>query len=254
MKAQILVFYTGLIRTFTIQRPGSGGDLPQGGEFNPFPVARRVNSSHTMMIDDDIENGNLGPYQDRPRTFPNMRGKAYTPWVRILCSILHGLLFWLNMSLVVLEAYILLRLHFRSAILFCPGLIQRKTVQCPSVDMMPLILFFSEKFNAYVSSQVHVLFILTTSIIFFFKNNGFEVYLEDEILPDYLLRRQFNKLQYNINLNMLLCVLVEFGIWSFVIELISKDCMYYNSIILFTNLSFWKLYLTLGIAFQFAAS
>lgn len=75
----------------------------------------------------------------------------------------------LNMSLVVLEAYFLLRLHFRSPILFCSGLIQRNTVQCHTADMMPLILFFSEKFNAYVSSQVHLLFILTTSIIFFLR-------------------------------------------------------------------------------------
>ncbi|XWS19221.1 hypothetical protein CRYUN_Cryun32bG0112300 [Craigia yunnanensis] len=32
-----------------------------------------------MMMRDDVENGNLGPYQDRPRTFPNMRSKPYTP-------------------------------------------------------------------------------------------------------------------------------------------------------------------------------
>ncbi|XVF74925.1 hypothetical protein PTKIN_Ptkin13bG0149300 [Pterospermum kingtungense] len=41
-----------------------------------------------MMIGDDIENGNLGPYQDRPRTFPNMRSKPYTPLIfRILMRI-----------------------------------------------------------------------------------------------------------------------------------------------------------------------
>ncbi|KAH7515252.1 hypothetical protein FEM48_Zijuj10G0007100 [Ziziphus jujuba var. spinosa] len=40
-----------------------------------------------MMID-ELENGSLGPYQDRPRTFPNMRSKAYTPWVfRVLMGI-----------------------------------------------------------------------------------------------------------------------------------------------------------------------
>ncbi|KAK8292730.1 hypothetical protein V6Z12_D06G140300 [Gossypium hirsutum] len=32
-----------------------------------------------MMMGDDVENGNLGPYLDRPRTFPNMRSKPYTP-------------------------------------------------------------------------------------------------------------------------------------------------------------------------------
>ncbi|GFP90241.1 pyrophosphate-energized membrane proton pump 2 [Phtheirospermum japonicum] len=62
-----------------IQRPGSGGDLPQSGEFNPFPVARRVNSFQAVAMDDDMEGGNLGPYQERPRTFPNMRTKPYTP-------------------------------------------------------------------------------------------------------------------------------------------------------------------------------
>ncbi|GMI86084.1 hypothetical protein like AT1G16780 [Hibiscus trionum] len=41
-----------------------------------------------MMMGDDVENGNLGPYQDRPRTFPNMRSKPYTPLIfRILRGI-----------------------------------------------------------------------------------------------------------------------------------------------------------------------
>ncbi|EXC33635.1 Pyrophosphate-energized membrane proton pump 3 [Morus notabilis] len=41
-----------------------------------------------MLMDEDLEDGNLGPYQDRPRTFPNMRSKAYTPWIfRILLGI-----------------------------------------------------------------------------------------------------------------------------------------------------------------------
>ncbi|PON87670.1 Pyrophosphate-energised proton pump [Trema orientale] len=48
-------------------------------------------------MEEDLEDGNLGPYQDRPRTFPNMRSKAYTPWIfrvlfgvnfRVLCVIL----------------------------------------------------------------------------------------------------------------------------------------------------------------------
>ncbi|KAB2025301.1 hypothetical protein ES319_D06G141300v1 [Gossypium barbadense] len=34
-----------------------------------------------MMMGDDVENGNLGPYLDRPRTFPNMRSKPYTPLI-----------------------------------------------------------------------------------------------------------------------------------------------------------------------------
>ncbi|MBA0868875.1 hypothetical protein Goshw_020041, partial [Gossypium schwendimanii] len=70
--------FTGQIKAFKIQRPSSGGDLPQTGEYS-FPVARRVNSASAMMMGDDVENGNLGPYLDRPRTFPNMRSKPYTP-------------------------------------------------------------------------------------------------------------------------------------------------------------------------------
>jgi hypothetical protein len=63
-------------RTFKIQRPSSGGDLPQ---------VRRVNSTTlTVVMDEELGNGNLGPYADRPRTFPNMRSKVYTPLVRTL--------------------------------------------------------------------------------------------------------------------------------------------------------------------------
>ncbi|PNY11766.1 pyrophosphate-energized membrane proton pump 3-like protein, partial [Trifolium pratense] len=76
-------------------RPGSGGDLPQGGgEYNPYPIARRVNSSHTIMMDSaDMESGS---YHDRLRTFPNMRAKPYTPLVfRILLGINVRVLFLL---------------------------------------------------------------------------------------------------------------------------------------------------------------
>ena len=58
--------------------------MPQGGEFNPYPIARRVNSSHTVVMDDDIESASLGVYQDRPRTFPDMRSKVNTPLVSSL--------------------------------------------------------------------------------------------------------------------------------------------------------------------------
>lgn len=62
--------------------------MPQAGEYNSFPAARRVNSASAMMIGDDVESGNLGPYQDRPRTFPNMRSKSYTPLIfRVLMGI-----------------------------------------------------------------------------------------------------------------------------------------------------------------------
>ncbi|CAL5210448.1 unnamed protein product [Lathyrus oleraceus] len=40
------------------------------------------------MMDEDMESGALGSYHDRPRTFPNMRTKAYTPLLfRILLGI-----------------------------------------------------------------------------------------------------------------------------------------------------------------------
>ncbi|KAL0012905.1 hypothetical protein SO802_008013 [Lithocarpus litseifolius] len=69
-------------RSFKIQRPSSGGDLPQ---------FRRVNSNTlTMFMDNDVEEGNLGPYADRPRVFPNMRSKVHTP-----------LIFWILMGINV---------------------------------------------------------------------------------------------------------------------------------------------------------
>lgn len=62
--------------------------MPQGGEYSPYPVVRRVNSTHSIMMDEDMESGALGSYHDRPRTFPNMRTKAYTPLLfRILLGI-----------------------------------------------------------------------------------------------------------------------------------------------------------------------
>ncbi|KAB1218236.1 Pyrophosphate-energized membrane proton pump 3 [Morella rubra] len=80
-------------RTFKIQRPSSGGDLPQ-------PQVRRVNSTtHTVLMDDELENGNLGPYADKPRTFPNMRSKAYTP---LIFRILMGINFRVLLILILL--------------------------------------------------------------------------------------------------------------------------------------------------------
>ncbi|MQL71291.1 hypothetical protein Taro_003625, partial [Colocasia esculenta] len=71
----------GVQECVKIQRPGSGGDLPQAGEFVPYPVARRVNSSHSVMMEGDVEAVGLGAYPDRPRTFPSMRSKQYTPLI-----------------------------------------------------------------------------------------------------------------------------------------------------------------------------
>lgn len=65
-----------LSRTFKIQRPSSGGDLPQVWSVN--------SSTLPLGMDDELEKGDLRPYVDRPRTFPNVRNKAYNPLVRTL--------------------------------------------------------------------------------------------------------------------------------------------------------------------------
>ncbi|KAJ8431734.1 hypothetical protein Cgig2_028951 [Carnegiea gigantea] len=45
---------------------------------------------------DDIENGSMGPYQDRPRTFPDMRTKPYTPLIfRLIMGLNTRVLFML---------------------------------------------------------------------------------------------------------------------------------------------------------------
>lgn len=50
-----------------------------------FPVARRVNSFQAVAMDDDMEGG---LYQERTRTFPNMRSKPYSPLIfRLLMRI-----------------------------------------------------------------------------------------------------------------------------------------------------------------------
>ncbi|KAH9305858.1 hypothetical protein KI387_010262, partial [Taxus chinensis] len=75
------------INSYKIERLGSASNLLQSGEYPSAPVvARRVNSSYTMMMDNDVEEA-IGPYQDKPRTFPAMRSKSNTPWfLRVLCG------------------------------------------------------------------------------------------------------------------------------------------------------------------------
>ncbi|KAK9097695.1 hypothetical protein Syun_024740 [Stephania yunnanensis] len=47
-------------------------------------------------MDDDLEDGNVGPYQDKTRTFPSMRSKSYTPLIfQILMRINARVLFLL---------------------------------------------------------------------------------------------------------------------------------------------------------------
>ncbi|KAJ8628841.1 hypothetical protein MRB53_022164 [Persea americana] len=85
MSQRTRVIKSLLQRSVKIQRPGSGADLPQGGEYGPIPVARRVNSLHAVTMVDDLEDGN---YQERPRTFPAMRSKPYTPlFFRIIMGV-----------------------------------------------------------------------------------------------------------------------------------------------------------------------
>jgi len=35
-----------------------------------------------MMMDEDVEQATLVSYSDKPRTFPDMRSKTYSPLVR----------------------------------------------------------------------------------------------------------------------------------------------------------------------------
>ncbi|OIW21366.1 hypothetical protein TanjilG_02423 [Lupinus angustifolius] len=59
-----------------------------GSEFNTYPIVRRVNSTHTIMMDADMETGT--------RTFPNMRTKPYTPLIfRVLLRLNVRVLFLL---------------------------------------------------------------------------------------------------------------------------------------------------------------
>ncbi|KAJ0966579.1 hypothetical protein J5N97_023496 [Dioscorea zingiberensis] len=52
-------------------------------------------------MDDDMENGSLGAFQDRPRRFPSMRSKSYTPLVfRIFMGINVRVLFFLLLLVV----------------------------------------------------------------------------------------------------------------------------------------------------------
>ncbi|KAM4102377.1 hypothetical protein ACB094_05G219200 [Castanea mollissima] len=39
-----------------------------------------------MFMDNDVEEGNLGPYADRPRVFPSMRSKAHTPLIFLILT------------------------------------------------------------------------------------------------------------------------------------------------------------------------
>ncbi|CAN1299022.1 Pyrophosphate-energized membrane proton pump 3 [Linum perenne] len=60
-----------------------------------------------MMMGEDIEGGNLGSYAERPRTFPNMRNKAYTPLIfRILMGINVRVLFILLLLAFTVVFYI----------------------------------------------------------------------------------------------------------------------------------------------------
>ncbi|KAL5723871.1 inorganic diphosphatase [Ranunculus cassubicifolius] len=59
------------------------------------------------MMDDDLEDGHIGLYQDRPRTFPSMRSKTYTPLVfRILMGINVRVLFVLSLLFLGAVFYI----------------------------------------------------------------------------------------------------------------------------------------------------
>ncbi|KAF3788684.1 Pyrophosphate-energized membrane proton pump 3 [Nymphaea thermarum] len=60
-----------------------------------------------MMMDNDMEEGNVGSYQDRPRTFPSMRSKTYTPMLlRIFMGMNSRLLLVLLLCTLVAVFYI----------------------------------------------------------------------------------------------------------------------------------------------------
>ncbi|GER48301.1 K(+)-insensitive pyrophosphate-energized protonpump [Striga asiatica] len=118
-----------------MQRQGSGGDLPHSGEFNSFPVGRRVNSFQAITMDDDVEGGNLGPYQEKPRIFPNMRSKPYTPLSYI----------FKDMPLLVLS-------NAFSSTLIC--------VSCPHYVRTRTPKFFTQIFRLIMRINIRVLMVL----------------------------------------------------------------------------------------------
>ncbi|XP_024979760.1 pyrophosphate-energized membrane proton pump 2 isoform X4 [Cynara cardunculus var. scolymus] len=71
-----------------------GVQFYQGSKVNPFPVPQTLIFFGAVAMDDAMETGNLAPYQERPRTFPNMRSKPSTPLIfRILMRMNVRLLF-----------------------------------------------------------------------------------------------------------------------------------------------------------------
>lgn len=95
--------------------------MPQSGEYPSAPVvARRVNSSYTMMVDNDVEEA-LGPYQDKPRTFPIMRSKSKTPWVLRVLFGLNRRVYYL-LSVLALGALFYIGVNTSPIIVFVFGL------------------------------------------------------------------------------------------------------------------------------------
>jgi H(+)-translocating pyrophosphatase len=111
--------------------------LPQSGEYpSALTFARRTNSSYAVMMDNDVEEGMMGSYQDKPKTFPAMRSKSNSPWIL-------RVLFGLNRRIY----YLLLLLTFGA--LFYIG-----------VNTSPIIVFvfsvctISLLFSIYLTSWV----------------------------------------------------------------------------------------------------
>ena len=55
--------------------------MPHSTGFTSQPIVRRANSAQNMMMDEDVEQASLMSFNDRPRAFPNMRSKTYSPLV-----------------------------------------------------------------------------------------------------------------------------------------------------------------------------
>ncbi|KAG8490954.1 hypothetical protein CXB51_014086 [Gossypium anomalum] len=149
--------HSSRLRDSRYWRPSSGGDLPQTGEYS-FPVARRVNSASAMMMGDDVENGNLGPYLDRPRTFPNMRSKPYTPleFVPILHLLLQELF----------EGYLGETAH--SNISFLDQLIFR-ILRGINVRVLVILLFLGFGYVFYIGASTSpiIVFVFSVCIVSF---------------------------------------------------------------------------------------
>ena len=81
-------------------------------DFTLVSIVRRENSAQKMMMDEDVEQASLLSFNDRPRAFPNMRSKTYSPLVSaFLLRCVSSLRFDIK-KLTLLSCYYLFLLAF----------------------------------------------------------------------------------------------------------------------------------------------